>query len=401
MRGKSKMMKRRAKSRRKESYQRIQYYKGRNLRKEQAERQIPKRVFLLVLLPVSFLITVLCKNHPWLAEELFAKRIYKWISVGYSWITSFIPISIAELIYLLCPVALLFFLLRFLFRLIKGKGDRLTIASRFLMNVACTASVLLFTYTMLCGVNYYRYSFTYYSGLTVQDSSVEELYDLCIDLSNQANSLREQVSETAEAGVFQLSTTKRETAKKASKAMEHLSHQYPILSGWSAIPKSVLLSKYMSYTEITGVFFPFTMEANVNTDIEDFSIPYTMCHELSHLRGFMREDEANFLAYLACVNYDDVEFQYCGTMLALIHAGNALYKQDRQLYNELRETYSEAVMRDLIANNQYWSKFEDTIISTVSNQVNDTYLKANSQTDGVQSYGRMVDLLIALWRKER
>lgn len=395
------MMKRRAKSRRKESYQRIQYYKGRNLRKEQAERQIPKRVFLLVLLPVSFLITVLCKNHPWLAEELFAKRIYKWISVGYSWITSFIPISIAELIYLLCPVALLFFLLRFLFRLIKGKGDRLTIASRFLMNVACTASVLLFTYTMLCGVNYYRYSFTYYSGLTVQDSSVEELYDLCIDLSNQANSLREQVSETAEAGVFQLSTTKRETAKKASKAMEHLSHQYPILSGWSAIPKSVLLSKYMSYTEITGVFFPFTMEANVNTDIEDFSIPYTMCHELSHLRGFMREDEANFLAYLACVNYDDVEFQYCGTMLALIHAGNALYKQDRQLYNELRETYSEAVMRDLIANNQYWSKFEDTIISTVSNQVNDTYLKANSQTDGVQSYGRMVDLLIALWRKER
>ena len=254
---------------------------------------------------------------------------------------------------------------------------------------------------MLCGVNYYRYSFTYYSGLTVQDSSVEELYDLCIDLSNQANSLREQVSETAEAGVFQLSTTKRETAKKASKAMEHLSHQYPILSGWSAIPKSVLLSKYMSYTEITGVFFPFTMEANVNTDIEDFSIPYTMCHELSHLRGFMREDEANFLAYLACVNYDDVEFQYCGTMLALIHAGNALYKQDRQLYNELRETYSEAVMRDLIANNQYWSKFEDTIISTVSNQVNDTYLKANSQTDGVQSYGRMVDLLIALWRKER
>lgn len=395
------MVKRRQKSRRKESYQRIKYYKGRNLSKEQAERQIPKRAFLLLLLPVSFIITELCKNHPWLAEELFAKRIYKWISVGYSWITSFIPISIAEIIYLLCPIALLFFLIRFLVRLIKGKGDRLTIATRFLMNVACTASVLLFTYTMLCGVNYYRYSFTYYSGLTVQDSSVEELYELCIGLSNQANSLREQVPETAEAGVFQLSTTKRETAKKAREAMEHLSHQYPILSGWSTIPKNVLLSKYMSYTEITGVFFPFTMEANVNTDIEDFSIPYTMCHELSHLRGFMREDEANFLAYLACVNYDDVEFQYSGTMLALIHAGNALYKQDRQLYSELRETYSEAVMRDLVANNQYWSKFEDTVISTVSNQVNDTYLKANNQTDGVQSYGRMVDLLIALWRKEQ
>ena len=30
--------------------------------------------------------------------------------------------------------------------------------------------------------------------------------------------------------------------------------------------------------------------------------------------------------------------------------------------------------------------------------VNDTYLKANGQTDGVRSYGRMVDLLLAYYR---
>ena len=394
------MIKRRLKRRRKETYKKIRYYKGKNLIKKQEDSLIPKRVLLLLLLPISFVITTLCKNQPWFAEEVFAKRIYKWISVGYSWITSIVPISIAEFICILCPIVIGFFLIRFLVRLMKGKNDRLNIIARFFMNVACTVSVLLFLYTILCGVNYHRYSFTYYSGLTVRDSSVEELYELCMSLAEQANSLREQVPETDEEGVFQLTTTKRETAKKTRAAMENLSQQYPILSGWSAIPKSVLLSKYMSYTEITGIFFPFTMEANVNTDISAFSIPYTMCHELSHLRGFMREDEANFLAYLACTEYDDVEFQYSGTMLALIHAGNALYKQDYLRYNELREAYSEAVIRDLVANNEYWSKFEDTVISTVSNQVNDTYLKANNQTDGVQSYGRMVDLLLALWRNK-
>ena len=31
----------------------------------------------------------------------------------------------------------------------------------------------------------------------------------------------------------------------------------------------------------------------------------------------------------------------------------------------------------------------------VSTKVNDTYLKAHSQTDGVLSYGRMVDLMLA------
>ena len=29
-----------------------------------------------------------------------------------------------------------------------------------------------------------------------------------------------------------------------------------------------------------------------------YNIPHTICHELSHLKGYMREDEANFIGYL-------------------------------------------------------------------------------------------------------
>ena len=36
-----------------------------------------------------------------------------------------------------------------------------------------------------------------------------------------------------------------------------------------------------------------------------------------------------------------------------------------------------------------------------SNKINDTYLKANAQSDGVKSYGRMVDLLLAKYRKDQ
>ena len=36
--------------------------------------------------------------------------------------------------------------------------------------------------------------------------------------------------------------------------------------------------------------------------------------------------------------------------------------------------------------------------SEVSEKVNNTYLKSNMQEDGTKSYGRMVDLLIGLWR---
>jgi len=235
--------------------------------------------------------------------------------------------------------------------------------------------------------------------LTLQDSTKEELYEMCLHLAKEANELRGQITSLDEQGIFALSGSKHETALKTRDAMKHLSEQYPILDGWNVAPKSVLLSKLMSHTEITGVFFPFTMEANVDVDIPDYSIPSTMCHELSHLTGFMREDEANYLAYLACVDSGDTELAYSGNMLALIHSGNVLYRSDPQLYRQLCNTYSDGVNLDFEADRAYWKRFENTVVSKVSDQINDTYLKANSQKDGVQSYGRMVDLLLAHWKK--
>ncbi len=95
-----------------------------------------------------------------------------------------------------------------------------------------------------------------------------------------------------------------------------------------------------------------------------------------------------------------VEFMYSSTMLALISSGNALYKQNSDMYFEIRSSYSEGVVKDIRAQIEYWTKYEDTVVSTVSNRINDTYLKANAQADGVKSYGRMVDLLLAMYRAE-
>ena len=66
------------------------------------------------------------------------------------------------------------------------------------------------------------------------------------------------------------------------------------------------------------------------------------------------------------------------------------------------ETYSllcDGVRRDFAANSEYWKQFEGKV-AEVSQKINDAYLKANDQTDGTKSYGRMVDLLLALYRAE-
>ena len=65
-------------------------------------------------------------------------------------------------------------------------------------------------------------------------------------------------------------------------------------------------------------------EANVNVDVPRYTIAHTMCHELAHLRGFIREDEANYIAYLACMASGDPELMYSALAEALVYAGNAL-----------------------------------------------------------------------------
>lgn len=360
-----------------------------------------KRIYLIGLLPLSYILILIAKNSSFFAEQIYAKRIYKFISEILSTITGIIPFSISEILIIAIPVILLVIVVGFIIRMFAEKSKRKERMIKGIINIFCTVSIAMFLFTIMGGINYYRYSFAKYSNLEIQDSSVDELYALTANLAFAANELRAQVPETDEDGVFRLSMSQYEAAKMAAKAYQELAKDYPILGGGSyGKPKPVLLSKLMSQTEITGIFIPFTMEANINVDVPDYSIPDTMLHELAHMRGFMREDEANYLAYLAGMKTDNVEFEYSSTMQVLITAGNALYEQDPVKYQQIADQYSKGVQTDLRANSVYWQKFDDSVISTVSNKINDTYLKANNQTDGVKSYGRMLDLLLAKYRKD-
>ena len=119
---------------------------------------------------------------------------------------------------------------------------------------------------------------------------------------------------------------------------------------------------------------------------------------MAHQRGFAREDEANFIAYLVCKSSDYSEFQYSGYLLAAIYSMNALYEYDPDSYKELSAKYSDGVRRDLRYDADFWKQFAGPA-EKLQEKVNDTYLKSNKQSDGIHSYGRMVDLLLAEYKQ--
>lgn len=361
-----------------------------------------KRLWLLLLFPLTYGCLTMAKKSVFFAEEVFAKRIFKVISVGLSLVTGWLPFSLAECSVLLLPVAVLVLLIRFIVHMVKKKDERFERCLLAIVNLACTAAVVFFVYVVGCGINYHRVSIADYRGIIVRDSSKEELFSLCKMLATQASELREElVGYEDENGVLRLPMSNRELGKLTKEAYENLSDELEILGGLYPAPKGIICSKAFSAMELTGIYTCWTMEANVNVDIPDYSRASTMTHELAHLRGFIREDEANFLAYLACMSSEEPIVKYSGTMLALIYARNALAGQDMELYGEIWSMYHPGMIRDFADNSAYWDQYEDTVISETADKVNDVYLKANEQEDGVKSYGRVVDLLLAEYRERR
>lgn len=356
-----------------------------------------KRLWLLLLAPLGLALTIAASYSSGFAEW-YAVTIYPWLSRIINFFSSLLPISLAEMaLFCLIPLILLylFFSIR---RIVRQKGDRWYYIGKMILSPLCAACVLYASFVLLCGINYHRYPFSQVCGLTVRDSTVEQLQGLCTELAQQASSLREQVAEDENGVMVSSFPDAFQVARESQSCYDKLAGSYPTLPAGYGQPKPVMASRLMSYGNITGIYIPFTCEANVNIDVPDYSIPATMCHELTHLRGYMREEEANFIAYLACLGSDSPDFRYSGVMLALIHAQNALYDADRDAWRETVSFLSDGVQRDLAADSAYWDQFEGPV-AQISNQVNDSYLKANEQEDGVKSYGRMVDLLLADYRQ--
>lgn len=323
--------------------------------------------------------------------DWYAFHVYPVLVNVFARISGFFPCSLAEIALVLAALTVIFALVYFVVRLVRGKGER----KRFLFSSAATAatalSLVAVMFTYCCGINYYRSPFSAYSGLTVEKYTKEQLYETLSFMIGRVNELAPALDTDGEGRCI----LPEDLSERAVGAMNRLSEEYSALRSYYPRPKPVLASPLMCYTKIVGFFAPYTMEANYNTCETAESVGYTVCHELSHMTGFMREDEANFIAYLACRESGDPYLMYSGCHNAMKNLLNAYYREcGAEEYARVYAMIDPAVQRHLYLNSVFWQQYE-TPVATVSTAINDTYLKINNQTDGTKSYGRMVDLVIA------
>jgi len=258
-------------------------------------------------------------------------------------------------------------------------------------------SAFYFLFTLMWGLNYHRRPAQELFQLDQRAVSGPELEQLCRTLIRLTNQSRLQVTQN-QTQPLTLALSHDQLISQAPQGFRLLAAAYPELRYTYPAVKQVYIPKLMSWFGIGGIYFPFTGEANVNMDPPNYLLPETICHEMAHQIGFASEDEANFIAYLVCRLHPEPAFQYSGNLMALRYAMNRLQYAWPAAFARLERAFSPGLKKDLEHNRLYWESFQNPL-EIITDSIQDLFLKVNDQDEGLQSYSRVVELLMGEYRK--
>ena len=358
--------------------------------------KILKNSAVLIPAMLAFLMFFLLPEFTGFTETVITGFVFKFFSYPLGFLVSAVPLSFTEIsVVFALPLFILIVIL--LIRKIKKTEKKKQVIFKILKKFTLLLSCVLLFYMIMHGGNFYRRKLSDLMGFSGNEYSAEFLTEICIDLAKKASAEREHLTEAAD-GSAKLFSTKAKTLRLSNDGFMILSEKYPFLKGSVYRAKPVQLSHVWSYTNITGMYFPFFAEANVNIDQPEFDIPFTAAHELAHTRGFAREDECNFLAYLTCIINDSADIRYSGYLNALIYCHNALSDYDGNLADEVGKYISDGMYRDFDAMGKYWEQFKGKV-AEASEKVNDAFIESQGVEEGTLSYGLCVELIAGYYEK--
>lgn len=380
---------------------------------EQTEKQRGRKthIYRWILL-IGVLLVILLNAAAWAAPAVsektgwgnwcdwYASHINPVIVTVFARISNLFPFSIGEWLLIAAVVLLSAFLvinLLYLF-LRKKKGYRRFhgVYNKVIAGIVLAVCLIM---TFNCTIYYHC------SALTVNREKGKRQYYIS-ELQALRNYIVEQCNEYSirmerdENGFILYDGDMQE---KAKEALHNIDGQYPRLAGYYPDVKHMMFSNLMSQGYMAGYYFPFSMEANCNGNMYITNYPATYCHELAHLHGYIYEDEANFISYLACIESGDDFITYAGYLSVLAYVDNAYYEvigENAQEYLSNVQITEQVVEDDVFLLPETWEKVEEkAVFSTetvdkATDTFNETSLNLNGVSDGLAAYDRVTELLL-------
>ena len=357
-------------------------------------------LFLLCFISFFNILSILSTDFAqWYRTYIFAN-----VSIIFARISGLVPFSVGEIMIVLGIIFVILLVVVLLLGFIKNK----TLKKIRRIYLRVTVYILLFVYateTFNCFILYHTKTLDEViinnagtnAGSSLTDDEwlmlsynevVKNLNELSLSLPRDKNG--DLIGEF--------------TYEECKTALLNISDTFDNLSGYYPDPKKIHFSNIMSQQYLMGIYFPFSMEANYNQLMYCANNPSTICHELTHLKGYIREDEANFLAFVACINSDNDFIRYSGYLQVYWYLSEDTFFLPAEYQEQLLNVNEYVIYDDTFLKYEVFEEVEeDAIISTETlSEATDVFIDTNLKMNGIESgqnnYSEVVKLIILYYQ---
>ena len=345
------------------------------------------KIGLAIFIPIQIIFYSWFKNNPEWVENIYIPLIFNNIGLFFFFFSSRNPVSIGFTLF----YSFLAYLVIVFFKSLFNK--KINWANR-LLSFFAVLSIAYFFYMILWGFAYHRRPIASIKELNIENITDQEIEMLAQNLIEKTNLLRKEISskETQNTSIKKYFNAAEIGYKEIAKEKIEFLHKNTAI-------KPILGNTLMSWLNTAGIYTFWSGEANISTHLASFEAPYVICHEMAHPLGFASEEEANYLAYLACEANTEKIFKYSANNQALKYTMRAIYSIDSTKYNSYLNQIDNSVKEDWQYSKNLRIKYDVPFLDTISSYLYDLFLKSNSQSQGIKSYGLVVELLVGELRK--
>jgi hypothetical protein len=314
-------------------------------------------------------------KHSGFIDSGYSRGIYPFIAKLFSAFSRLIPFSLWDVFWVVVLLAVITGLILVVLKKIR--------AGWYFLKILQTLALLYSFFYISWGFNYFRPGIDKRLGWTKTTNSEEvypEVLDSVIAMTNR-NYIILSLNDYA-----RFDTVVENSYKNNGTS---LGIGYP--NGMRR-PKIMIFSSFFSKVGVSGYFGPFFNEIHLNRYLLPMDYPFVLAHEKAHQFGVTSEAEANFVAFVICINSDDQRVKYSGFLSALLYfLRDASHLKD---YHGIIEKIDTRVLDDLRTRKIYYLGLQNERMSDMQTAANDKYLKANNIEKGVKNYDQVVALVM-------
>lgn len=344
---------------------------------------------LLMLLAISIKTFSLFPNA---VERYYSNGVYAVISGTQRFLFGWIPFSVGDVFYGAIILYLIIKTSGFIKRIFRRKIDKnyLLQVARKIIRAAFLVYVL---FNLFWGLNYNRMGLAKQLDLNREEVVTSDLINVMQQIVHRINAL----DSSGRANRDFLDRNKNLFSGSVS-AYHALARRNPLFKYRQVSVKSSIYSYLGNYMGFTGYYNPFSGEAQVNTTVPVYILPFTTCHEIGHQLGYAKESEANFAGYLSASNSLHPEFRYSAYFDLYLYGRRYMYLADSTTGKRLDEQLNAGIRKD-IEELRDFNKRHANPIETIIDRLYSQFLKANQQPSGRVSYSEVIVWAIAYYKK--